>query len=635
MLALRQDLDMLVDSPSIKPVDWSFALMCASALTAYEEESANEAVLRIAQSCLQAGGLTTDEQKAAAILLLERQGNVRATQLAAAKGITDLSSLAMAPLELRLDAGARVSQLTVDLSDDSYVLNTFQREFWDKAHELGWLSISAPTSAGKSFIVRAWIKERLALSPEAKIIYLAPTRALIEEVSTGLRSELGPDVAIQTLPWNLDHAHPSGDTASVFVFTQERLHIHLTSNIEFAPEMIFVDEAQNMGSGSRGILMSQVVSECLNRNPAAQVIFASPLSENPGILVQATTGGRAGLHITGESVTVSQNLIYVNQVPRKPKRYHLRNRYRGQEHDLGTVELADVPSAGQKLPRLAHALGGEGGNLVYANGAADAESHAREIYNLLATTKTVVPSELHDLSEFIRETVHEKFLLASYVLRGVAFHYGDMPLSIKLRIEDQFKKGNIKFLVCTSTLLEGVNLPCRNIFVRNPKKGSSTDMSLADFWNLAGRAGRWGTEFSGNVFCVDTEKPNVWKVVPTDRIRIPISIAAESALNAPEEIISYIRAGAPKTSATTPFTPETESTLSFITAESVRGRRIQDIPGLSTSCASTKDLDSAVKLMLNSISLDHEIVARHFGVSPLSMERLRNSYLMATSLTFN
>lgn len=622
ILTLRQEIDVLVDETHVAPVDWNFALMCASALTSYEQESANEAVLRIAQSCLLAGDLTSEQQKTTALLLLQRVGNVRAAELADAKGIADLSALHKAPIELKLDAGARVSQLTVDSADGPFVLNTFQKDFWDKAQDLGWLSISAPTSAGKSFIVRTWIKECLARRPDIKIVYLAPTRALIEEVSSGLRTELGPEIIVQTLPWNM---HTTGSvTASVFVFTQERLHIHLTSSRDFVPDFIFVDEAQNIGNGSRGILMSQVIAECAGRNDSAQFIFASPLSENPEILVQAATGGRPGGHITGETVTVTQNLIYVNQVPRAGKRYSLRNRYRGKDHDLGTVELNYVPKDGQKLPHLAHALGGEGGNLIYANRAADAESYAREIYNLLGPTANESSEELEDLSEFIRETIHENYLLATYVSRGVAYHYGNMPLSLKLRIEDQFKKGNIKYLACTSTLLEGVNLPCKNIFIRNPKKGIRTDMSTADFWNLAGRAGRWGTEFQGNIFCVDTDKNKVWKKVPTDRVRMPIRISAQSMLEIPDEISRYIRAGAPTSSgSTSPFSQETESTLSFITAESIRGRSIPEIPGLDTTASSSQELDSLVTAMLDSISVDHEVVARHFGVSPLSMERLR------------
>lgn len=627
---LRTELGLLIDAPEPQDVDWNFALLCASALTSYDSEHANEAVLRIAQSCLSAGLQTTDEQKVAALLLLEREGNVRAASLAQSKGLMSLARVQEAPFALRLDAGARLSQLTVETSNDTFVLNSFQKEFWNEAQEPGWLSISAPTSAGKSFIVRSWIKECLARNPKTKIVYLAPTRALIEEVSSGLREDLGSTVKLQTLPWNLRREGES--ESSIFIFTQERLHIHLMSNIDFKVDMVFVDEAQNIGSNSRGILMSQVISECVSRNSATQVIFASPLSANPEILVPSNVGGVAGRHITGESVTVSQNLVYVNQVYRQPKIYSLRSRYLGQEHSLGNVHLDEIPTTRQRLPHIAQALGGTGGNLIYANGAADAEFFAREIYNLLGPEADSQCSELQDLSEFIRETVHEKYLLASYVLRGVAFHYGNIPLSLKLRIEDQFKAGNIKYLACTSTLLEGVNLPCRNIFIRNPKKGPRNDMTTADFWNLAGRAGRWGTEFQGNIFCIDTDRPKVWSNVPTDRIRMPMSISAKTMLDRPQDIEAYINAGAPRTSHSDIYSQELESTLSFIAAESIRGRSIDDIPGLDISRDSTVKLDSLVRSMLSEIFVDHDVVSRHFGVSPLSMERLRQA-IANTDLT--
>ncbi len=55
-------------------------------------------------------------------------------------------------------------------------------------------------------------------------------------------------------------------------------------------------------------------------------------------------------------------------------------------------------------------------------------------------------------------------------------------------VERLFREGEVRYLVCTSTLLEGVNLPCQNLFVRAPRKGNNNLMSASDFWNLA--AGR-------------------------------------------------------------------------------------------------------------------------------------------------
>ena len=122
---------------------------------------------------------------------------------------------------------------------------------------------------------------------------------------------------------------------------------------------------------------------------------------------------------------------------------------------------------------------------MYANGAADTEKIAHIIYDGLSVGSVgsdAVNEELHDLSEFCRLSIHPKFLLVDLVKRGVAFHYGNMPTILRNEIERLFRKGKIRFLVCTSTLVEGVNLACRTIVVRGPRKGKGNPMSAPDFW---------------------------------------------------------------------------------------------------------------------------------------------------------
>src|SRR5690606_29008122 len=64
---------------------------------------------------------------------------------------------------------------------------------------------------------------------------------------------------------------------------------------------------------------------------------------------------------------------------------------------------------------------------------------------------------------------------------------------------------------CTSTLLEGVNLPAKNIFILSNAIGL-TKFTDIDFWNLAGRAGRLTQELSGNIICTRIQnKKNRWE----------------------------------------------------------------------------------------------------------------------------
>ena len=119
--------------------------------------------------------------------------------------------------------------------------------------------------------------------------------------------------------------------------------------------------------------------------------------------------------------------------------------------------------------------------------------------------------EMDEVIKLIDERVHHQYYLKKCLNKGVAYHFGGIPEEIKLRIENLYKQGSIKFLFCTSTLLEGVNLPAKNIFILSEKIGDGK-MSDIDFWNLAGRAGRLRKDISGNIFCVNLfNQSGYWK----------------------------------------------------------------------------------------------------------------------------
>ena len=95
---------------------------------------------------------------------------------------------------------------------------------------------------------------------------------------------------------------------------------------------------------------------------------------------------------------------------------------------------------------------------------------------------------LEDLSDFIKDTIHERYELAEMIRKGVSTHFGALPQVVREKIEEEYRLGNIRYLFTTSTLLEGVNLPAK-IFYFKWKIGL-TKMSDLDFRNLIGRAGR-------------------------------------------------------------------------------------------------------------------------------------------------
>jgi hypothetical protein len=209
----------------------------------------------------------------------------------------------------------------------------------------------------------------------------------------------------------------------------------------------------------------------------------------------------------------------------------------------------------------------------------------------------------------------------------VAFHYGNMPLLIREEIERLFSTGTIKYLVCTSTLIEGVNMSCRNIFMRGPTKGRGHPLSAEDFWNLAGRAGRWGKEFQGNIFCIDPDRTDLWGPdgPPRDRTRQPIRRTTDDVLRVPAELVQFIKDRAPLDTARK--RPEFEYVFSYLAGIHVRYGWLLEAPWARRYEAdSLVALAEAVKTAVDGLAIEPAIIARNPGITPFALDDLLTDF---------
>lgn len=81
---------------------------------------------------------------------------------------------------------------------------------------------------------------------------------------------------------------------------------------------------------------------------------------------------------------------------------------------------------------------------------------------------------------------------------GIFAHHADTPHGLRLAIEHAMKVGLAKFVVCTSTLAQGVNFPLKYLIVTSTQQGGE-QILVRDFHNLMGRAGRAGMHTEGSV----------------------------------------------------------------------------------------------------------------------------------------
>ncbi|MCA6968444.1 DEAD/DEAH box helicase [Pectobacterium carotovorum] len=405
----------------------------------------------------------------------------------------------------------RIGRETENTYND-ITLTNFQCKLLNSLKSNNYLSVSAPTSAGKSFVLSLAVIDKIKAYEKECIVYVVPTRALISEVSNKFRHECKQAglsrVIIRTAPETIETN--SIEQGLIYVLTQERLVSLLSNsygNSHFHIDTLLIDEAHEIQKGKRGIVLQNAVELALEKHPYMQVMFSSPLISNPEYFFSIFRWRKDGKAFIETISPVTQNILLVNQVRNNTKAINVKLNAEDKPIDLGIYELDFVLRDNRKVQKakLAEFISRSGGAvIVFEDTPSNAEGVAINIAEIFGEVS--LQNDFEEFISSIEEEMHEQYTLITCLRSGVAFHYGNMPSIIRNGIEYFFKRGDIKFIVCTSTLLQGVNLPAKHLVLENPHSGDEP-MVRADFLNLAGRAGRLRYEFQGNVWCV---RSNMW-----------------------------------------------------------------------------------------------------------------------------
>ena len=491
-------------------IDWNNLLSISSILAHCDNAIYLDAALRIAQTCIQQKW-TSEIQKNAAAMILVKLTNIQSIKLAIKNNYIAENYSSSLPLILQIERTAITTENSILVNDKVIDINRFQRSVYEKSNTKSIISISAPTSAWKSFILCQLLLEELSNNKRVSIAYIVPTRALIEQVESDMIELLTQNmifwVNITTVPQVSENSK-----CNLFIFTQERLHWFLSDNSDFKIDILFIDEAQKINDWNRGILLQQKIEEVIANNTKIKVFFSSPFTSNPELLYKNIKNNNCDI-VNTQMVAVNQNLIYVSQIPREVKNYKLELCLPSETLDIWNVEIIDRATTEiRKIALLVEAIDKwKWWKIVYANGAAEAENIANSLYWIL-NKEEKISQELRNLIRLTKKTVHRKYILAEVLEKRIWIHYGNMPLILREEVERLFKNWELLYLICTSTLLEWVNLPAKTIFIKNPKRWRLRPLNQNDFWNLAWRAWRLWKEFSWNIVCID---PKMWDIPPS------------------------------------------------------------------------------------------------------------------------
>ncbi|MDN3550500.1 DEAD/DEAH box helicase [Mucilaginibacter aquaedulcis] len=427
-------------------------------------------------------------------------------------------------------------------SDNLIAATRFQRSLWDKLEANNHLAISGPTSSGKSFVIKKFISAKLSSVEEYSAVYIVPSRALINQVSEDLRNEVDlSTVSIKTVFIQDDVETPRRE---IFILTPERCLRLLKMRwlTDFKIDFIFVDEIQNVeDTQGRGSLFEFVFNELAVLFPNAKVVAAGPNIDAPAALYGSVFGPN------GQIVETTVSPVFQIKTTVKPLKNNLEVSISSTLNRFQTRTIATTSNfaerfrknVGDGLQALIGLCSKEGDqNIIYCPKGNLATDWAKLFAASRAKSDDIDPG-LRELIEFVEDEIHPLYQLIPCLYNQTAYHHGNLPEIIRKEIEDCFLDGSIKNLFCTTTLLQGVNLPANNLFIPDPHK-RNIKLSPFDFGNLIGRAGRIKDSLYGTIYCIERGE-NEWSQElyhsPAKKV---VKTAGEIALEKPDELLFEI-----------------------------------------------------------------------------------------------
>ncbi|MDH6666880.1 UNVERIFIED_ORG: hypothetical protein M2442_002879 [Methylorubrum zatmanii] len=493
-----------------------------------------------------------------------------------------------------------------------HILTSFQLDSWNTINNGRSATLSGPTSAGKSYVLLLSLVEKFRTNRIKTAAYVVPTRALINQVSDDATEAFREGGLTGTTITSIPVDISSGSSEKIlYVVTQERLDALLIASPGLDFDLIIVDEAQMIGDGSRGVLLESAMDRISAQTRDRQILFSGPLIDNPsyfGEIFQIKNFGAC----TSKKTPITQNIVFLDYIESPDPYASVKSYSGGVKSEVALVHLpVRLLAPLDKISYISYTFGKSGASIVYAAGKADAEKIATKI-TIEILDKPELDAEELEFIDFVKKHVHKDYALVTTLRKRVGFHYGYMPSLLRKQLENRFRERKINYLVCTSTLLHGLNLPAKNIFLLNPTTGRGNPISGPDFWNLSGRVGRLGKELEGNVFLIDYD---AWESKPLSEGKgvIVSSALKDVVMDRSSELIEFLA----DENISSDIDPELEITLGKLVLDHRNNRldktlnRYESESG-NKSVNQIRDRISQISIIVN---IPTEVLNNNIGVS--------------------
>ncbi|MFA0846498.1 MAG: DEAD/DEAH box helicase [Methanobacterium formicicum] len=337
--------------------------------------------------------------------------------------------------------------------------------------------IAIPTASGKTLLgVMAALRTILE---GGKVVYTVPLLSIQNEKVKEFKKfeEHGIKVG----------KHPSSADLAVMVFESYDALTRFNWNTLSEVDLVIVDEFHMIGEYSRGPTIECAITRSRIINPGMRLIALSATLQNMDEL-STWLGARVVEH-DYRPVPLYQEVLNTEEYGTKNKNDVIL-RILKDSMEESSQALVFV-STRRFTESLANYLAGK----IKRNLPAE----KKKTFKMVAEKILDVPRRRGSLPTEVC------LKLAECVENGMAFHHAGLFDRQKEIIEEEFRAGNLLMITATPSLMYGVNLPSKNVVIRDYTRWTSQGpqpIPVFDYLQMSGRAGRPGYDKEGYSYLI-------------------------------------------------------------------------------------------------------------------------------------
>lgn len=358
--------------------------------------------------------------------------------------------------------------------DDSIALHPEQIEILNQIKENNAVIVSAPTSFGKTFCIFEYIARNLPRN----IVLIVPTLALVDEYVKRVIRKYPAFFSKYKIHTHIDEGRNYNfDQNNLFIITHDRV-VQESAYTQFEKiGFLVIDEVYKLETDPKNdrVLVLNMAYYHLAQKSQKYVMLA------PFI----------------------KSVEDIEQLEKRPVFYNTT--YSPVVNEVKTIKILRHEDRYKECQRLLEVLPLDEKTLIYFPTVLGIYKYVNDFVAKEPIIDKVDESVKFFL-EWARDEIHEDWCVIKAMERGYLIHNGQIPIGTRLFQLDFYESNEIyNRLLCTSTLLEGVNTTAKNIIITKPsrmseKNNNNSDFTAFDFYNLVGRTGRLNKHFVGTAY---------------------------------------------------------------------------------------------------------------------------------------